>query len=156
MEVWFKGTVMKFSLKKWLKCLLKPCPCWQEAGELIFRVTLSLFIMTHGWGKLVSFSEKADVFPDPIGLGSCLSLSLALFAEFFCGILLLVGLLTRFAAFTLLITMLVAGLIFHFDDPFNQKELALLYAAGFLYFTAAGGNRASIDACLRKKWFPTS
>lgn len=124
---------------------------YRDLAELVLRVIASVFIFTHGWEKLSGFSEKVDFFPDPLGLGSTLSLGLATFAEFFCALLLLVGLLTRFASLSLLITMSVAGLIFHFPDPFAKKELALLYAVVFLYFTVVGGNRYSVDECLRRK-----
>ena len=125
---------------------------YRDGAELVLRVVASIFMFTHGWGKFCSFSEKMNVFPDPIGLGSPVSLALATFAEFFCALLLLVGLLTRFASFTLLMTMLVAGVIFHFPDPFAKKELALLYAVIFLYFTVVGGNRYSVDEYLRRKF----
>ena len=124
---------------------------YQEWAELILRIVLGTFMLTHGWGKLSSFSEKSEMFPDPLGIGSVLSLSLATFAEFFCSILLILGLFTRFAAFNVLVTMFVAGLIFHSADPFAKKELALLYAVGFLYFTIVGGNRYSVDEWIRKK-----
>jgi len=137
-------------IKKNFQKLLAVSSYWQALGELIFRVILSAFMMTHGWGKLSTFSEKSNVFPDPLGIGSCLSLSLATFTEFFCSILLLLGFMTRLASLGLLITMLVAGLIFHSSDPFHEKELALLFAAGFFYFTCAGGNRFSCDQWLRK------
>ena len=109
-------------------------------------------MLTHGWGKLSSFSEKSGFFPDPLGIGPVLSLSLATFAEFFCAIFLILGLFTRFAALNILVTMSIAGLIFHSADPFNKKELALVYAAGFLYFTLVGGNRYSLDQWMRKFW----
>ena len=123
-------------IKKIKKCLFDtPSTFYQEIAELILRLVLGVFMLTHGWGKLSSFSEKSDMFPDPLGVGSTLSLGLATFAEFFCALFLIAGLFTRFAALNILITMLVAGLIFHFEDPFGKKELALLYAVGFLYFT---------------------
>ena len=146
-------------LKKIKQCLLAKCPVfllekapplYQEYTELVLRVVAGGFMLTHGWGKLSSFSEKADFFPDPLGVGSALSLGLATFAEFFCAILLIVGLFTRFAAFNILMTMLVAGLIFHSADPFGKKELALLYGVVFLYFTVVGGNRFSLDRLLKK------
>lgn len=139
-------------IKKIKTCLFQVSDSYQKYAELVLRLVLGLFMLTsHGWGKFASFSEKSENFPDPLGIGSTFSLGLATFAEFFCSILLIVGLFTRFAAFNLLITMLVAGLIFHGADPFGKKELALLYAAGFLYFTLAGGNRFSLDAWIRKK-----
>ncbi len=145
---------VKTGLKKIKTFVFSTNACLQQAGELVFRLILSLFIITHGWAKLASFSEKAEVFPDPFGfLGSCLSLGLIVFAEFFCGLFLLTGFLTRFASLTLLTALLVAGLIFHFDDPFSKKELALLYAAGFFYFLMAGGGKYSVDAVLKKRFF---
>lgn len=140
-------------IKKIKKCLFnKASHSYQAIGELILRLVLGGFILSHGWAKFFSFSEKAEYFPDPLGIGSTLSLSLATFAEFFCSIFLILGLFTRFAALNILITMLVAGLIFHAADPFTKKELALLYAAGFLYFTIVGGNRFSIDEWIRKRF----
>ena len=138
-------------IKKIKNCLFnKVSHSYQETGELILRLVLGFFMLSHGWGKLSSFSEKSEFFPDPLGMGSALSLSLATFSEFFCSIFLILGLFTRFAALNILITMLVAGLIFHAADPFGKKELALLYAAGFLYFTIVGGNRFSLDEWIRK------
>ena len=133
------------------KCLFALNTKYQEWGELVFRLVLGVWILTHGWDKISTFSEKVGFFPDPLGIGSTLSLGLATFAEFFCGILLIFGCFTRFAAFNLLATMLVAGLIFHAADPFPKKELALLYAAGFLYFLLAGGNRFSLDHWIRRR-----
>ena len=125
---------------------------YRDTAELALRLITAVFMLTHGWGKVFHFSEKMEYFPDPLGLGSVLSLSLAGFAEFFCSLLLLAGLFTRFAALNLLITMLTAGLVFHWADPFGKKELALLYAVVFVYFVIVGGNRFSLDECLRKKY----
>ena len=139
-------------MKKIKKILFEKAPSfYQEGAELTLRIVAALFmLLSHGWGKLFSFSEKSEFFPDPLGIGSFASLSLATFSEFFCSILLIFGLFTRFAALNLLITMLVAGLIFHAADPFAKKELALLYALVFLYFTIVGGNRYSLDKWFRK------
>ena len=148
--------------KKMKKCLLedpplflldKAKPLYQEYAELGLRLVAGGFMLTHGYSKISSFSEKSGFFPDPLGIGSALSLGLATFAEFFCAILLIVGLLTRFASINILFTMLVAGLIFHSADPFNKKELALLYALVFCYFVVVGGNRLSLDHLIRKRFF---
>ncbi len=133
------------------KILFLSNACIQQPAELILRVLLASFILTHGWSKLSSFAEKMDTFPDPLGLGSQMSLILVVYAEFFCSLLLIFGLLTRLAAFSILATMLVAAFVFHSDDPFSARELPLLYGIGFLYFTLAGGNRYSLDEKIRGK-----
>ena len=103
----------------------------------------------HGWGKLVGFSTTNN-FPDPIGIGSLPSQALTVFAEFLCAALLIPGLYTRLAALPLVITMMVAGLIVHADDPFAKKEKALLYAVIFLAVACAGPGRFSVDHVFRK------
>ena len=121
-------------------------------GLLILRVGVGCFMMFgHGLGKLTSFSAKADTWADPIGLGPTLSLSLAIFAEFFCSIALICGVATRAAAVPLLITMLVAASIVHADDPWSKKEFALLYGWTFLTLIFAGAGKFSVDSMIAKK-----
>jgi putative oxidoreductase len=122
-------------------------------GLLLLRLGVGGFMLfAHGWGKLTSFSEKADKFPDPLGIGSpALSMALAISAEFFCAALLIVGLATRLATIPLMITMLVAALIVHADDPWGKKEFALLYFIPFaaLFFTGPGP--LSLDALIARR-----
>jgi putative oxidoreductase len=66
-------------------------------------------------------------------------------AEFFGGILLAVGLLTRPAAFFILITMLTAVLGRHAADPFSVKELAVTYGFIAITFLLVGSGRFGID-----------
>lgn len=74
--------------------------------------------------------------------------------EFFGGLLLLVGLFTRPAAFLLSGTMAVAYFQFHAKDGFwpvvNKGELAVLYCFVYLFLSAAGAGPLSIDALLKK------
>ena len=72
-------------------------------------------------------------------------------AELFGGILLAVGLLTRPAAFFILITMLTAVFGRHAADPFNVKELALTYGFIALCFLLSGSGRYGIDAIIQRR-----
>jgi putative oxidoreductase len=115
-------------------------------GLLVLRLGVGGIMLTaHGWGKLVSYPTLLDRFPDPIGLGPGVSLTLAVFAEVFCSLLIVLGLGTRFAAVPLLITMLVAAFVVHGDDPWAKKELALLYAIPFLTLIFTGGGRFALE-----------
>lgn len=123
-----------------------------DLGLLFLRLGFGgVMFMEHGWGKLAQFSEKVAMFPDPLGLGQTASLSLVIFAEVFCSILIMVGLTTRLAAIPLVITMCVAAFGIHVADPFAKKELALLYAMVFsgLFFTGPGP--FSVDAMIHAK-----
>ena len=88
-------------------------------------------------------------FADPIGMGVELSLVLAVFAEFFCAILLILGFTSRLAAIPLMITMFVAGFIVHGADPFQVKEFALLYGIVFTALLITGPGKFSLDHILR-------
>lgn len=127
-------------------------PMLQSIGLLLLRVFLGFFMLfAHGWGKLMKFGVLSSKFPDPLGVGSALSLSLAIFAEVFCSLLLIVGLLTRVASVPLLMTMLVAAFVVHGGDPWKKKEFALLYAVPCLTLLFTGAGRYSVDAWLSRK-----
>ena len=84
-------------------------------------------------------------FGNPIGLGSELSLFMAVFAEVFCSVLLILGLGTRFAVIPLIITMLVAVFIVHAGDPFGSMEKAVLYLLVYISLLAGGSGKYSLD-----------
>ena len=117
-----------------------------DVGLLVLRVGSGLLLMGHGWGKLSDLLAGKTEFADPIGIGPVPSLALAAFAEFLCALLVVVGLLARWAAVPVVINMLVAALIFHANDPFNVKELAVLYTVPFLAIVFTGAGRYSLDA----------
>ena len=124
----------------------------QDWSYLFLRVAVGLtMLMAHGFGKLMGFSNIAPKFPDPLGLGSTLSLALVVGSELFGAFLLALGLFTRWSAFSLLFTMLVAAFITHGPDPFKVKELAFLYALVFFLFTVCGGGKYSLDSILKQK-----
>ena len=108
-------------------------------------------VYAHGWGKLTNFDTLSTRFPDPIGVGPVVGLSFAVFAEAYCAIAVVIGLLTRLATIPLLIIMAVAVLVVHADDPFARKELGLLYFFGFLVVLARGAGPFSIDALLIRR-----
>jgi len=118
---------------------------------LILRLSIgSLMLMNHGLDKLVHFSEKAGRFADPFGIGSSASLSLAIFAEFFCAAFIILGLFTRLACIPLIITMSVALFVAHQGDFFGKGELAGLFLAGFATLLFAGPGKVSLDRFLVK------
>lgn len=112
---------------------------------LLSRVAIGAFMLTHGFSKLQNLMSGHIKFADPFGIGAAPSLVLAVFAEFGCSILLILGLATRFAAIPLMITMTVALLHVHASDPFAKKELAAFYLLSFFGFFILGAGKYSID-----------
>lgn len=119
----------------------------RDAGLLLLRLAAGgLMAGAHGWPKLAGWAEKAERFSDPLGVGSTTSLALAIFAELFCAIAVMVGAATRVAAVPVVFTMLVAALVVHADDPFARKEFTLVYALPFLTLALTGPGAYSVDA----------
>jgi putative oxidoreductase len=119
---------------------------------LVLRISLAVLMIRHGFPKLTKLLEGGEIqFGNPIGLGPGISLGLAVFAEFFCSILVGIGLGTRLASIPLMITMGVAAFISHGADPFERKELAIMYLLFYLVLLVMGSGKYSIDYFLTRK-----
>lgn len=120
-------------------------------GLLLLRVTFGCLMLVHGLQKLTGFSEIADSFPDPLGMGSQLSLIAAIGAEVGCSLLLIVGLGTRFAAVPLAFTMLIALFVVHAEHEWKVKELAACYLAVYAVIAISGPGIFSIDHLISRR-----
>lgn len=123
-----------------------------DTASLLLRLTFGfLMLLNHGWGKFMRFFEDGPVkFGDPLGIGTELSLGLAVFAELFCAGLLVLGLFTRLATIPLIITMAVAAFIVHINDPFSRMESALLYLTVYIVILLLGPGKFSLDRMIKK------
>lgn len=137
-----------------IKKLLNPGSYEKEINIalLFLRITIGAFMLTHGFGKLTMLLDGSPIqFADPVGVGPDASLVLAVFAEFFCSILLITGIATRISAIPLIITMLVAGFVVHSGDPFAVKEKSFLFLVVFITIAIAGAGKISVDNLIYKK-----
>jgi len=118
---------------------------WAPYFQAILRIMGGLLVLEHGTGKLLSF----PVIP---GIEQMMPHGLLLFTgavELIGGALIVVGFLTRPAAFILSGFMAAAYFMAHFPQGFfpvnNHGELAILYCFVFLYFAAAGSSVWALD-----------
>ncbi|MFN2396520.1 MAG: DoxX family protein [Bacteroidales bacterium] len=118
---------------------------------LILRLGIGALMLTHGWPKLLRLFEGGEIFfPDPLGIGSLMSLIMASLAEVAGSVLVMLGLATRLAAASLAFTMFVAAFVVHADDPFQRKELGLMYLLVYIVLIITGSGRYSVDRLIRK------
>jgi len=122
-----------------------------DVALFILRVGVACLMMTHGWGKLSTVLSGAEIqFGDPIGLGMKTSFYLAIFAEFICSLLLILGLATRLILIPLMITMAVAVFVVHPPDGFQKMELPALYLLVFFFLMISGPGKFSIDSVISR------
>lgn len=134
-----------------------------ESGffALALRVPVGVIFMAHGAQKLFSWFggyglEGTGQWMSSIGLepGYLMAL-LAGSAEFFAGLFILLGLLTRPSAIVLALTMLVAIFAVHFQNGLfmanNGYEFALSLLAISVALTFSGAGKLSIDNVIVKK-----
>ncbi len=134
----------------------RPC-CTDDYGPvvnwllLIMRIVVSVLMLAHGIPKFVQLFMGNFDFPDPIGLGPALSLTLAVFAEFYCSLFILVGYRSRFFAIPLIFLMLIALLIVHGSEPVFDHVNILLYLLAYILILQMGGGKYSLTFYLAEK-----
>src|SRR4051812_37470294 len=116
----------------------------------LLRVGLGILMLKHGYTKVANFSAMQDKFMNFLHMGTRVSLILVIFSEFFCSILLILGLFTRFASIPLIISSSVALFVATNADFFGKGESLSLYLIGFLAVFIAGPGRASVDGMIGK------
>ncbi|MFK5982921.1 MAG: DoxX family protein [Flavobacteriaceae bacterium] len=115
-----------------------------DLGLLVLRVGFSVFLLLHGIEKIEVLIESGGKFPNPIGIGSTLSLILVLIAEVFCTILIIIGFKVRWASIPPIIMMLVAVFVVHQGNSVMERELAVLYLIAFSAIGILGSGKYAI------------
>jgi len=135
-------------------------------AALILRVTLGLVILPHGAQKLLGwfggygFSGTMGFFTETMGIPYGLAL-LAIIAESFGALGLIVGLATRIAAFGVGVTIGVAAMMAHVQNGLFMNwtgqqagegfEFHLLVVGMALALIISGGGKWSFDRLLVNK-----
>ncbi len=145
-----------------MKALLQKITASQAGySTLALRVPIGIIFMAHGAQKLFGWFggyglEGTGQWMASIGLEpGVLMAFLAGSGEFFGGLFLLLGLLTRPAAAVLSITMLVAIFSVHFENGLflanNGYEFGLALLAASVSLLLSGAGNVALDNLLSKK-----
>ena len=119
-------------------------------GMLVLRLSTGLLLANHGYMKLIKFNTLKYRFINFMHLGSTVSLSLIIFAELVCGILLILGLFTRFACIPILIGMGVVVFVASNGHIFAEGERGMVYLAATLTILFCGPGKISVDGLINK------
>ena len=117
---------------------------------LLLRLIVGVLMMHHGYDKLIHYGDMHNQFMNFLGMGSTVSFTLVVFAEFFCALFIIIGLFTRLAAIPLIINMTVALIKAHDWKVFGDGEMATLFLAAFLMLLLLGPGKVSVDGMTGK------
>ncbi len=116
----------------------------------VLRIMSGLLFLQHGTIKYLNIPVGPMNNASPMTMSGAAGI-----IELVAGVLLVVGLFTRYAAFIASGMCAVAYFYVHAGRGFypilNGGELAALYTFVFLYLAAAGGGPLSLDRILRKE-----
>ena len=120
---------------------------WPSATHALLRIMTGFLFMPHGYQKLFGLGgigPKEGPLPLIAGV-----------IELVGGILIMLGLQTRWVAFVCSGLMAAAYFIAHAGDGFlpllNRGETAVLYCFVFLYLWANGSGDWSLDSVISKR-----
>ncbi|WP_071133658.1 DoxX family protein [Millionella massiliensis] len=132
---------------RWVSFLLSDR--YANLALLLLRLFVGGMMLTHGVAKIQNFEALRAAFPDPIGWGAGISLVMIILVEVGCSLLVLAGLMTRFATLPLIFSMIMAISV-HPDMSLASIELPMLYAGLFLVILVAGPGKCSVDYLIGK------
>lgn len=138
---------MKTNQNPWVRFLLSER--YANLALLILRLFVGGMMLTHGIAKLENYTALREGFPDPIGWGAGLSLVMIILVEVGCSLMVVTGLLTRFAVIPLVFAMIMA-MTTHGDMSVSSVELPLLYLGMYVVIFIAGPGKCSIDYLIGK------
>ena len=118
---------------------------WRGQLYALFRILIGLLFLQHGLQKLFGlFGSQAFPLASMFGVAGII--------ELLAGIMLALGILSRWAALVAGVEMIVAYVMVHAPQGLvplvNKGELALLYLAAFLAVLAFGSGKWSLDQSL--------
>ena len=111
---------------------------------LLIRLFFGILFFMHGLDKMTNFNELSLTYPSVFGLGSYMTLMVAIFCEFACSMFLMVGLVTRIILIPMILSMAVAFFDIH-DAMMPEGELSLIYMIVFIGLFLTGPGRYSVD-----------
>ena len=129
-----------------------------DLGLLLVRLILGVVLMFHGSQKLFGWfygpgMEGFETYLASLGIPMPhISAYLSAGTEFFGGVLIVLGLLTRLIAVPVVVNMLVAVVAAHRHDFAVENEgmeYALMLCVVALALVFMGAGRYSVDGCLR-------
>ena len=129
---------------------------WLDAhrgwGVLALRLAIGIRLVEGTQDNVFSADRMEEFATFLTGLGApwpMFSAHVSAYAQFTCGILIILGLFTRPAGLVMVINFVVALALAHRNTPFLPTWQAAMMLAGALYFLFCGAGPLSLDRFTR-------
>lgn len=119
---------------------------------LFFRVAVATeLIVVHGLKKIGIGVAVAEVIPNPLGFPEALNSFIAIAANVYLPVLVVLGLFTRLAALPALAVTATGYFIMHGHDSLIERDIPFMFSVALLTIVMLGGGKYSLDSYLGKK-----
>lgn len=122
-----------------------------DKATLFLRLFIGAILFTEAITKSQQFPMLQSEYPTILGIESAIVVSIVGILELFAGMMLTVGLLTRWIAVIMAVVMLAAAFIFFPAQSFDQSELKVVYAGIYVTLAISGGGRYALDTLIFTK-----
>lgn len=120
----------------------------KDVGVIIFRLFIGVRLV-YGvidnvleWDHMIKFREFLQAFNFPLPLLSAIT---SVYAQLIAGLMFIVGWKIRYAAILMIINFLIAVIMVHWRDTFEQMTPALGVLFSSVLFLFYGAGRYSLD-----------
>jgi putative oxidoreductase len=127
---------------------------YRDYAPIFLRLLIGIFII-HGVQDNILSGERMAEFEKFLAArgvpGVAAAARLSVYAQFICGISILLGAWIRLTSVVFIINFIFAIIIAHRGHSFQQMFPALMMIAAGLFFLFNGAGRLSIDALLERR-----
>lgn len=134
--------------------LLTPLARFSDHALLALRLLTGGFLVHAMWPNIsdaATMKEVVGYFAANGFTAPELMAPLSAWAQFFIGIALISGLLTRWAGLLLAFNFIVGVVMVHWDQTFREWWPAIVLVAIGLVFAALGGGRLALDRLIERR-----
>ena len=127
---------------------------YKEYGVIFIRLIIGFHLIygtqdnIFSYARMEEFASFLSARSTPFPLFSAF---LSAYAQFICGILFIVGLMTRYAAVVMVLNFIAALIIAHIGDTYPHMFPALMMLSAACFFLLHGAGKLSVDSLLERR-----
>jgi putative oxidoreductase len=126
---------------------------YKEYGVIFIRLIIGFHLIYGTQDNVFSYARMEEFAGFLATRGApfpLFSAFLSAYAQFICGILIVVGFATRYAALVMIVNFIAALIIAHIGDSYPNMFPALMMLAAACFFFLHGAGKLSVDSVLER------